>query len=201
MSDEAVSDSVRAIPDDTVAVILAAGAGSRFGGDLHKLLAPLGTTSVIGSALDHVLAAGFTHVVVVTGAVELPDSVLRDPRLVPVHNARWADGQSTSLRMGIEAARNLGAEVVIVGLGDQPFIDPQAWRLVAGARSPIAFAAYAGRRGHPVRLERSVWSSLPNEGDVGARDLILLSPAKVSQVDCPGSAMDIDTQEDLARWT
>jgi CTP:molybdopterin cytidylyltransferase MocA len=50
-------------------------------------------------------------------------------------------------------------------------------------------------------LERSVWAELPTDGDFGARDLISTHPDKVSQVDCPGSATDIDTQEDLEQWT
>ena len=193
-----------AVPDDVVAVVLAAGAGSRFVGPGHKLLATIDPDSgatVIESALSNVLDAGFTRVVVVTGAASLPDASVRDPRLVIVHNGRWAEGQASSLRTGIEAARSLGASAVVVGLGDQPFIEPEAWRRIAAADSPIAVAAYAGRRGHPVKLGESVWRELPAEGDLGARDLIRMHPERVSQVDCPGSATDIDTQEDLAQWT
>lgn len=192
------------VPDDVVAIVLAAGAGSRFVGPSHKLLAaidPATGTTVIESALSNVLQAGFTRVVVVTGAASLPDAAVRDPRLVIVHNGRWADGQASSLRAGIESARSLGASAVVVGLGDQPFIEPEAWRRIALADSPIAVAAYAGRRGHPVRLDESVWKELPVDGDLGARDLIRMHPERVSQVDCPGSATDIDTQEDLAQWT
>ena len=184
-----------------VAIVLAAGAGSRFSGDVHKLLAPLGGSTVIGSSLSNVLAAGFSKVIVVTGAVSLPDSLIRDSRLLIVHNGRWSQGQASSLRVGIDTAHALGADAVVVGLGDQPFIEPEAWRRVAAAESPIAVASYAGHRGHPVKLDRSVWRDLPAEGDFGARDLIRMRPDKVSQVDCPGSATDIDTQEDLEQWT
>ncbi len=192
------------LPENLIAVILAAGAGSRFDGPGHKLLAPIGSKggiSVIESSLANVLEAGFTRVVLVTGAVSLPDAVTRDPRILPVHNGRWSEGQSSSLRVGIEAARNIGASTVVVGLGDQPFIEPEAWRRVALSDSPIALASYAGRRGHPVRLAASVWNLLPTHGDFGARDLIRMRPEQVSQVDCPGSSTDIDTQEDLAKWT
>jgi len=189
------------IPNSIVAIVLAAGAGSRFSGDVHKLLVPLGDSTIIGLSLSHVLDAGFSRVIVVTGAAPLPDGLIRDSRLILVHNGRWSQGQASSLRVGIDAARALGAEAVVVGLGDQPFIDPEAWRRVAATESPIAVASYAGRRGHPVKLERSMWGELPAQGDFGARDLIRLRPDKVSQVDCPGSATDIDTQEDLEQWT
>lgn len=156
---------------------------------------------MIESSLAHVLSAGFVRVVVVTGSVEMPDAVVHDPRVTIVHNARWAEGQSTSLRIGIDAARALGADVVVIGLGDQPFIEPSAWQRVARTDSPIAVASYSGRRGHPVRLTASVWNDLPESGDFGARDLIAMSPERVSQVDCQGSSTDIDTLEDLGPWT
>jgi len=194
-------DSRRDTADSIVAIVLAAGAGSRFSGDVHKLLARLGESTVIGSSLSNVLAAGFSKVVVVTGAASLPDALIRDSRLIIVHNGRWSQGQASSLRVGVETAHALGAEAVVVGLGDQPFIEPEAWRRVAAAPSPIAVASYAGRRGHPVKLDKPTWRELPTEGDLGARDLIRMHPAKVSQVDCPGSATDIDTQEDLEQWT
>lgn len=198
------TDDTREIPDDIVAIVLAAGAGSRFAGPVHKLLSRIrvnGETTVVGSSLNHASEAGFTRVIVVTGAISLPDALLRDQRFIHVHNGRWSEGQSSSLRVGIEAARRFRARAVVVGLADQPFIDPQAWRNVAFSDAPIAVASYGGRRGHPVKLSQSVWEDLPTEGDFGARDLIRMRPDQVSQVDCPGSATDIDTQEDLAQWT
>jgi CTP:molybdopterin cytidylyltransferase MocA len=103
--------------------------------------------------------------------------------------------------MGIREAQRRNASAVGVGLADQPFVTAEAWRRVAHAPTPIAVATYFGRNGNPVRLHESIWELLPKSGDSGARDLIRLRPELVSQVDCPGSAADIDTQEDLAQWT
>ena len=190
------------IPNTVIAVVLAAGAGSRFAGPQHKLLAPIAAgVSIIESALTNVLDAGFSKVIVVTGSITLPDAITRDDRLVVVHNSRWAEGQSSSLRAGIDSARQIGCDAVVIGLGYQPFIDPRAWRRVALADTPIAVASYHGHRGHPVKLDQGIWDDLPERGDFGARDLIRMHPEQVSQVDCPGSASDIDTQEDLAQWT
>jgi CTP:molybdopterin cytidylyltransferase MocA len=162
------------------------------------LLAPLGDSTVFGRALAAATGAGFAHLVVVTGAVPLP---LADAGVIERHHAGWAAGQATSMQAGIAAARELGATAVVVGLGDQPFVASSAWRAVAHSSAPIAVATYAGVRGNPVRLAAEVWPLLPTEGDAGARAVMTLHPELVEEVPCEGSAADIDTPEDLERWT
>lgn len=195
-------------PAPIVTVLLAAGAGSRFRDEGHKLDATLPadpastsgsnatTTTVLGRALAHAMAAGIGPVVVVTGAVDpaLPPGVIR------CHNPEWASGQMSSLRAGIGAADRLGAAAVVVGLADQPGIQASAWRRVAAADGPIAVATYDGRRGNPVKLERAVWDLLPDAGDEGGRALMRVRPDLVREVPCTGSPADIDTVEDLRRW-
>lgn len=191
----------------TVAVLLAAGAGSRFRGPTHKLLAPLGDGTVVGAAVRHAVQAGIGPVVVVAGAVELGEVVADEiarhpdpPDVATIDHAGWADGQATSLRVAIDHAARLGADAVVVGLGDQPWVDPDAWRAVAGSDAPIAVATYDGRRRNPVRLHRSVWHLLPTDGDEGARTVLRMRPDLVEEVPCPGSPADIDTEEDLPPW-
>jgi CTP:molybdopterin cytidylyltransferase MocA len=153
---------------------------------------------LVAWALEHVSAAGFDEVIVVLGAVDL-SKVLGT--VVIVNNPEWASGQAYSLHAGIAAAEQRGHEVVVVGLGDQPFVPPSAWSAVANANSPIAVASFAGQRTPPVRLARSVWPLLPTGGDVGARELMLARPDLVIEIACDGEALDIDTVEDLARWS
>lgn len=181
----------------TVAVVLAAGAGTRFRGPGHKLDAPVRGRSVLDRAVGTALAAATGPVVVVT-AGQIRTTL--HPAVVHVVNERWRDGQMTSLRAGIDAASELGAEAVVVGLGDQPFVTAEAWRAVAASDARIAVATYAGQRGHPVRLHREVWWLLPDGGDEGARAVMRLRPELVAAVPCDGSPIDIDTVEDLRRW-
>jgi molybdenum cofactor cytidylyltransferase len=191
-----------------VAALLAAGGGSRFVGPTHKLLALLDERPVWEHSLVHVLAAGFDHVVVVTGAAPL--AISRDavgpPHVDLRHNDDWQRGQATSLQLAVRAADELGADTVTVGLADQPFVTADAWRSVADAPADcrIAIATYEGVPGpNPVRLHRSIWPHLPLEGDEGARGLLRLRPEWVCRVPCLGSldtVADIDTTEDLHRW-
>lgn len=185
-------------------ILLAAGGGSRFAGADHKLLASLRGRRVIdwslSSLLESQLGSHIDRLIVVSGAVDLQFAPDISRRIIAVPNPRWSEGQATSLRAGLNAAAARGADSVVVGLGDQPFIDPSAWDRVAAAIQPIAIATYQGKRGNPVRLHRSVWTLLPDEGDHGARNLIALRPDLVGEVACSGSAADIDTMKDLHRW-
>ncbi len=189
-------------PVTTLAVLLAAGGGTRFSGPTHKLLAMLNGRPVFRQALDHVLEAGFSEgVIVVTGAVELG---IADPLVTVVDNPRWQQGQAGSLQLGLTEASSRGCEHVVVGLADQPFIPATAWQAIANAASsaPIVVATYGGARGpNPVRLHRSVWPLLPADGDEGARTLMRLHPEWIDELACEGSAADIDTLEDLGQWT
>ena len=183
-----------------LAVVLAAGGGSRFVGSGHKLLVERGGRTVV----EHAIAAAHEalgDVLVVTGAAPLPEAVRAMPGARLVHNPNWADGQATSLAVAIEAATKLAAiDALVVGLGDQPDISPAAWRAVAASTAPIAIATYDGRRRNPVLLHRSVWPLLPTTGDEGARAVTRLRPDLVEEVPCTGSPDDIDTLEDVLRW-
>ena len=197
--------------DDTVTVIvLAGGAGTRFRDVGHKLLARLPATAarpaepVAHRAVAAAVAADIGPVVVVTGRLAAADIGVDDPAVETVHNADWPSGQMTSVRAGLDIADRNGSSIAVIGLADQPGIDPAAWRVVAGAaragRLPITVATYDGTRGNPVALHRSVWELLATEGDEGARSLMRIHPELVREVPCTGSPTDIDTAEDLRRW-
>jgi len=185
----------------TLGVLLAAGAGSRFSGPDHKLLAPLKGAPVVSYALSSMVSAGFEACIAVTGSVAL-SPLLGD--VAEVHNGDWESGQRSSVLAAISYARTHNFEAIVIGLGDQPFITTEAWQAVANADSPIAVATYDGVRGNPVLLTSDVWDLfITTEGDpdVGARTLIHLHPELVREVACKGNSADIDTTEDLSKWT
>ncbi|GAC1312305.1 MAG: nucleotidyltransferase family protein [Acidimicrobiales bacterium] len=204
-------------------VILAAGGGSRFADPTHKLLTEVDGRPLVSRALAAMVGAGLPELAIVTGAADL--SGLVPVGVTELVNPDWPRGQATSLAVAVAWARDRHLDAIVVGLGDQPGVVSEAWRAVAGVVSeawravaggvseagrgvagvepemaPIVVATYGGRRGHPVRLDRSVWERLPVSGDRGAGVLMARFPELVAEVACDGDATDVDTVEDLDRW-
>jgi CTP:molybdopterin cytidylyltransferase MocA len=185
-------------------VILAAGEGARFaatGGTGPKPLAVVRGRALVDHVLATVAAAGLDAVALVDGSTDLSD---RDgPGCTVLHNPDWAAGIATSLQVAVAWASAAGHDAIVVGLADQPGVTADAWRAVAGAPSepPVAVATYGGQRGNPVRLAAAVWPLLPTTGDEGARSLMGRRPELVREVPCTGEPWDIDTVEDLERWS
>jgi len=138
------------------AVVLAAGASSRFG------TSPPKQAVFLPEVLRRLRAAASVEdVVVVLGAHD----VEADARTVRCHD--WERGPGASLRCGL-AALGPGVEAAVVVLADGPELAPEAVERVAAAwrdgSGDVVAAAYAGGRGHPVLLARSVWEAVPDEG-------------------------------------
>jgi CTP:molybdopterin cytidylyltransferase MocA len=137
------------------AVILAAGASSRYGVDPPKQQVHL---DAVVAAVEASSVAG---IVVVTGAheVESDARVVRCPE--------WERGPGASLRCGLAALPD-EAEAAVVVLADGPDLDPRAvdrvvasWRAAGG---DVVAASYGGVRLHPVLLARAAWPRVPDEG-------------------------------------
>jgi CTP:molybdopterin cytidylyltransferase MocA len=161
------------------AVVLAAGASTRFGSPKQRIL--------LEPVLERVRAGAVDRVVVVLGAheVETTAETVRCPE--------WERGTGASLRCGL-AALPAGAEAAVVVLADGPDLAPEAIdRVVAAWRSSgreVIVATYGGERSHPVVLARSVWGRVPDEG---ARSLDALA-VPCDDLGAPG---DVDVPSDL----
>jgi CTP:molybdopterin cytidylyltransferase MocA len=175
-------------------IVLAAGAGRRFGG--AKQLAVVRGRPL----LQHVVDVAPAPAVVVLGAHAGEIRAAIDFGEVQVVAAPdWEEGQAASLRAGVAAVGDVDAAVVL--LGDMPFVTPQ---VVAGAidhwspRWDAVRTTYNGRPGHPVVLGRRLLDRVPElHGDVGARDLLRDARVREWEAGHLCDPTDIDTPEQL----
>jgi CTP:molybdopterin cytidylyltransferase MocA len=158
------------------AIILAAGASSRYGTDPPKQQVHM------SAVMAAVRSSRIDDVVVVVGAHEIES----DARVVECRD--WERGPGASLRCGLAVLED-DVEAAVVVLADGPHLDPRAvdrvvedWRARGG---DVVAATYDGVRLHPVLLARAVWDVVPDEG---ARSL----PARLVPCDDLTPPGDVD---------
>jgi len=168
------------------AVVLAAGAATRFGSPKQRLLLP--------DVLERLRRSPVDEIVVVQGAFALEPCASEPPqppcRIVECDE--WERGSGASLRCGLASLAS-GVAAAVVVLADGPELAPEAvgrtidvWRREGG----IVAASYRGGRGHPLVLGRAEWESVPDEG---LRD----RPVRLVPCDDLGPPGDVDTPQDL----
>lgn len=188
------------------AIVLAAGAGRRFGGG--KLLAALDGRPILQHVLDTVAGVPLAPVIVVLGddaqALETRISWRAERR---IRNALPERGLASSLQTGLQALQATAPDVerLLVLLGDQPRTTPDQLRALLAqpddAGRPIVVPRYAdGQPGNPVLLERAAWPLVADlSGDRGMAQLFAALPHLVRYADFPGTNPDVDTRADLDR--
>ncbi len=185
------------------AIVLAAGAGSRFGGG--KLLAAWGPGVLLEAALAAAFAAPVRSVTVVVGAdaARVAEAVRSfDPRALVVHAPDHAEGMAASLRAGV-ASLPADAEAAFVFLGDMPRVPTPVLQTMAQALQAGALAAapvFEGRRGNPVLLHADLFPQiLALTGDAGARGVLQGLGDRLALVESvdDGVLFDVDTPDDL----
>ncbi len=187
-------------------VILAAGLSTRFpGGRTKQLLDFLGEPMVRRTA-ENALASRLSGVIAVVGhrAAEVR-AALAGLAVEIADNPDFAGGLSTSVRAGLARVPPEAAAALFVP-ADQPLAGPDLLdRLIAAYREtggPIVEPSFAGRRGSPVLLDRSLFAELAAlTGDVGGRALVARHPERVVRVplDDGTPLLDADSEEAYRR--
>ena len=194
------------------ALLLAAGAGTRFGS--QKLLAlwrgrPLISHAItlIGALRDRGTIAGATAVV--QAGDEAVNALVRQSGLRVIRNAHPEQGLAHSLRLGLGALAGLSPqpEAALIFLADQPStpIDAveevvRAWELGGNSVVRPRYAGAPEAPGHPVLLDRDAWGLAERlTGDQGLGGELARAPHLVLHVDVEGTNPDVDTPEDLSR--
>jgi molybdenum cofactor cytidylyltransferase len=187
----------------TAGIVLAAGQAKRFG-DTKQIL-PWADTTLAAHSVRTALDAGLDPVIVVLGyQADRVEKTLDGLPIQLAYNSDFAEGQSTSLRRGLEALpHNTGAAVFL--LADQPLISVDTIRAIVRAHresfTPACMPVFEGQRGNPVLFDRTLFSEL-NElrGDTGGRELLeKYQDAVVAVPANRGVLIDIDTPEEYEK--
>ena len=200
-------------PERTAAVLLAAGAASRMGGQ-PKCLLQLDGTSLIERQIQALLAVGITDIVVVLGhyAAAIAAAVQHLPVQI-VHNPQPDEGQASSLRQGLAACHAWGpaeSKAFYIGLADLPLIGPAeiAALLTAHQQRPAGCAftqpLVDHLPGNPVVFTAAVRQDLLQAtGDWGGRQWQQAHADQVYRWPTanPHYRIDLDSPEDLQAFT
>lgn len=198
---EAVSGFEK-MKDKFAIVVLAAGAGTRFGG--NKLNAPVRNKPLYEHTLDRVQAFGAFPAFIVTGSEEIAGEAQKRG-ITPVWNRKPELGIARSLKLGLEETvkSRPGLKGILFSVCDQPGLDPatmqQIFRVSSLHPGSIVCAGRGGKTGNPVCWDASFFPELlALEGDEGGRQIMKKYRDKVRIVQAdPEELKDIDRKEDL----
>jgi molybdenum cofactor cytidylyltransferase len=195
----------RASPRPLVAAIVLAAGRSRRMGRRNKLLAEIDGAPMIARAVDAVLAAKASPVIVVTGhQAAKVRAVLAGREVRFAHNHDFDQGLSTSLKAGIEALPG-DIDGALICLGDMPRVPSRHLDTLIATFDPregraICVPTARGKRGNPVLFGADFFDEMKAaQGDVGARHLIGTHDDQVFEVaiDDDGIFVDVDTPSAL----
>jgi molybdenum cofactor cytidylyltransferase len=173
-----------------VGVLLAAGAGRRYG--KPKVLVD-GWLDIAVRALRD---GGCADVVLVLGAAD----VTAPPGVWKVTARDWHEGLSASVRTGLAQADHMHAEFAVLHVIDTPDVGAEVVARVLdralASRGGLARAYFGDRPGHPVVVARRHWPGVlaAMSGDAGA-GAYFSSRADVENVDCSDLASGCDVDE------
>jgi molybdenum cofactor cytidylyltransferase len=194
------SDSSTRSADGLYAIVLAAGASTRFGS--AKQLVRLAGRPLLHTVVTRASEVTGNALIVVlgSGAAQLAPLLKHSPGSVVI-NQEWREGLASSIRAGV-ARLPAACSAVMLLLADQAAVTAEDLKRLAGSwrKQPqhMAAALYSGSCGAPAIFPRSSFRSLSElRGDTGARALLVRNPDRVVRVPMPSAAVDVDTPEDL----
>jgi molybdenum cofactor cytidylyltransferase len=185
------------------AIVLAAGRSERMG--VNKLLADLGGKPLITHSIEMLLRSNVYDVIVVTGNEdEMVRQALHSLDVAFAHNPNFAEGLSTSLKIGLNAV-SLDADGALICLGDMPLIEMRTINQLISSfdemsHHTICVPVYDGVRGNPVLWGRQHFKALESiEGDQGGKRLLGSRGNEIFEVvvQSKGVLLDVDTPDDL----
>ena len=190
----------------TGVILLAAGSSSRLG--RPKQLINYQGKTLIQKAIEAAQHSAADDLVVVLGSnSELIQTGIESKEVPVLVHARWEEGMSSSMQCGlqflIETSR---VDQVLLMLCDQPYVSQglldQLMNEKKDSVKGIVACSYAGTLGVPALFDQFYFPELlALNGTEGAKKVILNHQADTVLIDFPLGAIDLDTEEDVQKFT
>lgn len=183
-------------------IVLAAGAGTRFGKPKHEAKLPSGERFLDAVAGVAIAAGAMPVIVVVPPGVSVPGS---ERGVVGVVNANATGEQIVSVRLGLAQLLNTPVVGTLLWPVDHPFVRVESVLAVVDAfrrtGAPVTLPLFECRRGHPSFFARATWRELMTVAEGGARAVVHAYAGRLVEVpvDDAGVLIDIDTIADMPR--
>ncbi len=190
---------IRRVVEPIAGIILAGGGSSRFG--QPKMLLPWNGKPMIRTIVETALGARLDPVIVVVGAEhESINHVLADLPVLIVPNPDWQQGQSTSVRLGVQSLPEKASGALFL-LADQPFVTEKLIELLVVRHqetlTPVTAPRVNGQRANPILFDQAAFHDLLLlTGDTGGRAILNRYPVDFIDWDDHRLLLDIDTPED-----
>ncbi|MBV1900062.1 MAG: nucleotidyltransferase family protein [Kordiimonadaceae bacterium] len=202
----AKSKSQQPIGSTIAVAILAAGQSSRMVGE-NKLLLPYGKTTVLEHVIQEVKKATKDSVFIVTGHDAVHITAVATRHKTPtVHNAGYASGMSSSVKLAVQHVPT-SVEGLLIVLADMPALRADIYKEILAAFCPAAGRAiivptHKGKQGNPIMWGRAYFEQFETlSGDRGARSLLETNGEDVHRLELDTDSIfaDIDTIEAYQR--
>ena len=174
-------------------IILAAGLSSRAAS--YKMTLAFNNKTVIENTIDNML--DFCKRIIVVGGYKIENLqpiVEKYSKVELVLNEDYMQGMYSSVKRGMSCIRE---DNFFFTPGDYPLIAPEVYKELLLYKAPVVIPTFEGRKGHPILFNSNITEEVLHcSAYKTLRDVIRSKYTVLTEVNCRGIIMDLDTIED-----
>jgi CTP:molybdopterin cytidylyltransferase MocA len=147
----------------TAVVVLGAGANKRFKSETCKLRYPVKGVPLLSLVLQEISQFNCAELIFVQGAYDLTDLIPEDFTII--NNDQWELGLSSSVNCALDYCQKQGFDQAVFVFGNEVPINKELLEAVSLTSSPVAYPTYKNMSFRPVKIQSSLWPTIPIDSD------------------------------------